>query len=117
MGYSCKIYVETDLASLRYVTFIESLAVCSTKALSFNSNEPTNNVINKVIEENTNEPIVLLEEHFFTAFLVQRFWCTKNLTNLNLKICHMKLSNYSHNHKVSNRIFVNDKFYHDKVIL
>jgi hypothetical protein len=54
------------------VTFIEPLAVCSTEALSFDSNEFTNNAINKVIEENTNESIVLLEEHFFATFLVYK---------------------------------------------
>jgi hypothetical protein len=67
MDYSCKIYVKTDLASL---AFIEPLVVCSMEALSFDSNEFMNNAINMVIEENTNEPIVLLEEYFFIAFLV-----------------------------------------------
>jgi hypothetical protein len=67
MDYSCKIYVKTDLVSL---AFIEPLVVCLMEALSFDSNEFMNNAINMVIEENTNEPIVLLEEHFFTAFLV-----------------------------------------------
>jgi hypothetical protein len=72
MNSSCKTYVETDLDSLHYVTFIEPLVVCPMEDLSFHSNEFTNNATNMVIEENTNEPIVLLEEHFFAAFLVYK---------------------------------------------
>jgi hypothetical protein len=72
MDSSCKTYVETDLTSLHYVTFIEAFAICPTKVLSFDSNEFKNNIANKVIEENTNEPIVLIEEHFFAIFLVYK---------------------------------------------
>jgi hypothetical protein len=50
-----------------YVTFIGLLVVCPKKALSFGSDEFMNNNINKVIEEKTNDPFVLLEEHFFNA--------------------------------------------------
>jgi hypothetical protein len=53
MEPSCKTYVETDLASLHYITFIESLAICPTEALSFDSNQFTKNSINKVTEEKT----------------------------------------------------------------
>jgi hypothetical protein len=70
MDSSYKIHVETDLASLHYVTFIELLAICPTNALSFESDQFTNNNINKVIEDKINEPFILNEEHFFTAFLV-----------------------------------------------
>jgi hypothetical protein len=72
MDSSCKTYVETDLTSLHYVTFIEAFASYPTKVLSFDSSEFKNNVTNKVIEENTNEPIVLIEEHFFAIFLVYK---------------------------------------------
>jgi hypothetical protein len=51
MDSSCKTYVETDLASLYYVTFIAPLAVCPTEALSIDYDQFTNNTINKVIEE------------------------------------------------------------------
>jgi hypothetical protein len=51
MNSSCKTYVETDLASLYYVTFIAPLAVCPTEALSIDYDQFTNNTINKVIEE------------------------------------------------------------------
>jgi hypothetical protein len=34
-----------------------------------------------------------------------------------LKICHMKFSSSSQYQKVSDKIFVNNKLYHDKVIL
>jgi hypothetical protein len=51
MYSSRKTYVETDLASLYYVTFIAPLAVCPTEALSINYDQFTNNTINKVIEE------------------------------------------------------------------
>jgi hypothetical protein len=72
MDSSCKTYVETDLISLHYVTFIEPLVVYPTEALSFDSDEFMNNSINKVIEEKTNESFVLLNEHFFTDFLVHK---------------------------------------------
>jgi hypothetical protein len=72
MDSFCKTYVEIDLTSLQYVTFIEPLAVCPTEALSFDSNQFTNNINNKVIEEKMNDPFVLLEEHFFTTFLVYK---------------------------------------------
>jgi hypothetical protein len=42
-------------------------------------------IFTEEIEENTNESIVLLKN-----ISSQPFWCTKNLTNLNWKICHMK---------------------------
>jgi hypothetical protein len=72
MDSSCKTYVETDLISLHYVTFIEPLVVYPTEALSFDSDEFMNNNINKVIEEKTNESFVLLNEHFFIDFLVHK---------------------------------------------
>jgi hypothetical protein len=51
MDSSYKTYVETDLASGHYVTFIEPFVVCPTDALSFDSDEFTNNNMNKMIEE------------------------------------------------------------------
>jgi hypothetical protein len=41
MDHLYKSYVETDLVSLHYVTFVESLAVFPTEALSFNSEQFT----------------------------------------------------------------------------
>jgi hypothetical protein len=57
MVSSYKTYVESDLASVHYVTFIEPLTVCPTET---------------VIEEKMNDSFVLLEEHYFTAFLVYK---------------------------------------------
>jgi hypothetical protein len=51
MDSSYKTYGETDLASGHYVTFIEPFVVCPTDALSFDSDEFTNNNMNKMIEE------------------------------------------------------------------
>jgi hypothetical protein len=70
MDLFCKSCVETDLASLHYVTFIEPLVVFPTEALSFNFEQFTNNSINKVIESITNDHFPLFEEHFFAAVLV-----------------------------------------------
>jgi hypothetical protein len=109
---SCKAYVKTNLTSLHHVTFIELLGICPTEALSFDSDQFTNNSINMVIEEKTSDPFVLLEEYFFATFLVY-----KKLMNYNSKIYHMKFSSSSQNHKVSAKIFMNNKFYHDKFIL
>jgi hypothetical protein len=112
MEPSCKTYVETDMVSLHYVTFIEPLAICLTEALSFDSDQFTKNSINKVIEEKTNDPFLLLQEHLSTAFFVY-----KKLMNYNSMICRMKFSSSSQNHKVSAKIFVNHKFYHNNFIL
>jgi hypothetical protein len=53
--------VKTDLASLHYVTFIEPLAVFPTEAQSFDSEQFTNNSINKVVESKPEDPFLLLE--------------------------------------------------------
>jgi hypothetical protein len=54
MDTSCKSCVETDLASLHYTIFIKPLIVLSTETLSFDSEQFTNNHINKVIEAKKN---------------------------------------------------------------
>jgi hypothetical protein len=58
------------LASLHHITFIEPLAVMPMESLSFGSEQFMNNSINKLIEEKTNDPFVLVEEHFFTMILL-----------------------------------------------
>jgi hypothetical protein len=63
---------KTNLASLHYVTFIEPFVVMPTESLSFSSEQFMNNSITKLIEEKTNDPFILLEEHFFIAFLLQK---------------------------------------------
>jgi hypothetical protein len=63
-------YVNTDLASLHYVTFIKPLVVLPTEALSFDSKQFMNNSMKKVIEGKRNAPFVLLEEHFFAAIML-----------------------------------------------
>jgi hypothetical protein len=68
----CKSCVTTNLASIHYVTFIEPLVVFSTEAMSFDSKQFTNISINKEIELKTEDPFLVLDEHFFTADLVYK---------------------------------------------
>jgi hypothetical protein len=67
-----KSYAETDLTSVHYITFIEPLVVFLTEALSFESEQFTNNFINNVIEAKRNDPFLLLKEHFFTVVLLYK---------------------------------------------
>jgi hypothetical protein len=50
MNIFFKSYIDTNLASLHYVTFIKPLAVFPMEALSFDCEHFTNTSINKVIE-------------------------------------------------------------------
>jgi hypothetical protein len=59
-----------NLVSLHYITFIESLVVFPTEALSFDSEQFTNNSGKKMIEGARNDHFVLLEEHFFAVVLL-----------------------------------------------
>jgi hypothetical protein len=59
--------VETNLATLHYVTFIEPFDVLSTEAISFDVQQFTNNYGNKVFESKKSDPLVLLDEHFIAA--------------------------------------------------
>jgi hypothetical protein len=68
----CKSCVATDLAPLHYVTFIEPLAVFSTEAPSFDSKQFKNISINKENESKTEDPFLLLNEHFTAANLVYK---------------------------------------------
>jgi hypothetical protein len=72
MDSSCTIYVKTDLTSLYYVIFIEPLIVCPIKTLSFDSDQLTNNTINKVIEEKMNNSFVLLKNITLQPFGVKK---------------------------------------------
>jgi hypothetical protein len=65
-----KSYVEADLASLHYFTFIEPLVVLPMKPLSFRSEQFINSSINKLIEAKINIALPSL-------------WCTKNLMKFN----------------------------------
>jgi hypothetical protein len=112
MDSSFKTYVETELASLHYTTFIEPLAICQMEALYFNSDQFMNNSINKVIEE---KPMTLSCSSRNISSLP--FWCIKKLMNYNSNICRMKFLSSSQNHRVSAEIFMNNKFYHSKFIL
>jgi hypothetical protein len=69
-GLFYKSNVETDLASLHYITFIVPLVVFPMEALSFDSKQFTNNSVKNVTEKERNDPFILLEEHFFTAVLL-----------------------------------------------
>jgi hypothetical protein len=68
----CKSCVTTDLASLHYITFIEPLVVFSTEAPSFDSKQFKNISINKENESKTEDPFLLLNEHFAAANLVYK---------------------------------------------
>jgi hypothetical protein len=70
MDHFCKTNIKTDLATLHYMTFIEPLTIFSTEALSFDSEQFTNNSINKVIEAKTTDPFLQLEEHFIAVVLL-----------------------------------------------
>jgi hypothetical protein len=80
--------VTTDLASLHYVTFIESLAIFSTKTLSFDSEQFKNVSINKEIDSKIEDPFLLLDEHFFATDLVYK------KVKFNLKGYHMRFSSF-----------------------
>jgi hypothetical protein len=86
MDHFYKSYVETDLATLHYVIFIEPLVVSQTEVLSFDSNDFTSNSMKKVIQGNINDSFVLLEEYFFDAVLPY-----KKIMKWNWKTCHMKI--------------------------
>jgi hypothetical protein len=72
MDHFCKLNTKTDLGTLHYVTFIESLVVSLMEALSFESEKFINNSINKVIEAKINEHFILLEENLFVAALLYK---------------------------------------------
>jgi hypothetical protein len=72
IDYFYKSYAKTDLATLHYVTFIESLVVSPTEALSFDSDTLTSSSMKKVIEGNINASFVLLEEHFLDIVLLYK---------------------------------------------
>jgi hypothetical protein len=59
MNAFCKSYVDTDLASLHYVTFIKPFVVSPKEALSFDSKQFTNTSINKLIEAKDKYPFLL----------------------------------------------------------
>jgi hypothetical protein len=67
----CKSCIETNLALLHYVTFIEPLTVHPIEALSFDSAQFANNSI-KVIEAKNRNPFLLSEEHFFASVLMYK---------------------------------------------
>jgi hypothetical protein len=72
MDHFYKSYVETDLATLHYVTFIKPLVVSRMEALSFDSNNFTSNSMKKVIERNINDSFALLKEHLFDIVLLYK---------------------------------------------
>jgi hypothetical protein len=72
MSIFYKSYVDTNLASLHYIIFIEPFAVSSKEALSFDSEQFTNTSINKLIEAKDQDSYLLFEEHFFRGVLVYR---------------------------------------------
>jgi hypothetical protein len=53
-------------------SYIEPLTIFPAKALPFDSEQFTNNSINKVIKEKINNSFLLLEEYFFAAVLLYK---------------------------------------------
>jgi hypothetical protein len=74
--------VEMVLATLHHVTFIEPFAVLSTEALSFHSNQFTNNYANKIYNQKNEDYFFLLEEHFFDDAVVV---CKKSKKNYDIE--------------------------------
>jgi hypothetical protein len=68
----CKSYVDTDLAFVHYITFIESFVISPKEAMSFDSEQFVNTSINKLIEAKDQDPYLLCEDHFFGGVLVYR---------------------------------------------
>jgi hypothetical protein len=100
MNPFCKSCIETDLPSLHYISFIKPLVIFPTEAPSFDSEQFTNNSINKEIESKTNDPFRLFEEHFSAAVLVYK---------TPYKVQFQDLSSSSHKCKNSFKIFVHNK--------
>jgi hypothetical protein len=91
----CKLYGTTDLASLHYVTFIEPFAVLPMDALSFDSEQFTNNSINKPIEEKT-MALSCSSKNIFSP----PFYCIKKLMKFSSKTYRMKFSSSSQHVKL-----------------
>jgi hypothetical protein len=72
MDRFCKSNIKTDLFTLHYITFIDPLMVPPMDVLSFESEQFTNNFINKVIEAKTNKPFILHKENFLGAVLLYK---------------------------------------------
>jgi hypothetical protein len=98
---------------LYYVTFIDSLVVFRTKAMSFESKQFTNNSINKMIGVKINEHFV----YYSKKISLPQFCCTKKYEVLFEDPSHEVLEFFSQNRKVSdNRLFMHNKFCHMKFI-
>jgi fucose permease len=77
-----------NLASLHYVIFIEPLAISSSEASCFDSEQFTNTSINKLIEVKPKDTFLIFEEYFFTNIFVYRKTYDvqfKELSNENLE--------------------------------
>jgi hypothetical protein len=97
----CKLYGTTDLASLHYVTFIEPFAVLPMDALSFDSEQFTNN-----------GPFLLLKEHFFAAILLHKKTYEVQFEDLSHEVLKFLSAR-----EVSAKRFVHNNFYHNKFML
>jgi hypothetical protein len=104
MSIFCKSYVDTDLAALHYVIFIESFAVSPKEALSLNSEQFVNTSINKLIEAQDQDSYLLFEEDFFGGILVYR-----KSYNVHFEDYRMKILNTSQNHRVSTKRLEHNK--------
>jgi hypothetical protein len=72
MNTFCTSYPNTDLAWIHYVIFIELITVSLDEAMSFHSEQFTDNSMNKLIEAKIKQLFVLFKEHFFASGFVYR---------------------------------------------
>jgi hypothetical protein len=113
MDYFYKSYVETDLATLHYVNFIEPFNVLPTEPLSFDSAHFTSNYTNKVFESNINDPFLRFEEHFFAAVMLYR----KNTKVQFEDMPHEVLEFFFHKYKISGTLYFHNKVYQNMLLL
>jgi hypothetical protein len=72
MNTFCKLFVNIDLTSLHYVTFIKPFVISPIETLSFDSEEFTNTSINNLIVAKDKDPFLFFKEHFFRSVVVYR---------------------------------------------
>jgi hypothetical protein len=81
-------------------------------SLSFNLKHFMINSMKKVIEGKTNDPFIVLEEHFFVAFMLY-----KKIMRCNLKTSYIRYLISFSNRKVSDKSFMHNKVYHINFII
>jgi hypothetical protein len=101
-----KSFADTDLAWLRYVIFIEPIAVSLNEAISFNSELFMNTVPSSTSSLKQKSKTISCSLKNISS---QAFWCIENLMTFNLMTCRMKISSFSQNYRVSTKRFIHNK--------